>query len=70
MIAVVDVRMPPTSADEGLAEARTNGAIGRALVIGAGAVEKHMNSIFTKLGLPPSGDDHRRVLAVVAWPTS
>ena len=52
-----------------MAEGRTNGAIGRTLVIGAGAVEKHINSIFTRLGLPPSGDDHRRVLAVVAWLT-
>lgn len=52
-----------------MAEGRTNGAIGRALVIGAGAVEKHISSIFTKLGLPPSGDDHRRVLAVVTWLT-
>ena len=52
-----------------MAEGRTNGAIGRALVIGAGGVEKHISSIFTKLGLPPSGDDHRRVLAVVAWLT-
>lgn len=52
-----------------MAEGRTNGAIGRTLVIGAGAVEKHINSIFMKLGLPPSGDDHRRVLAVVAWLT-
>ena len=52
-----------------MAEGRTNGAIGRALVIGAGGVEKHISSIFTKLGLPPSDDDHRRVLAVVAWLT-
>ncbi len=43
-----------------MAEGRTNTAIGRALVITQGAVEKHISSIFGKLGLPPSGDDHRR----------
>jgi DNA-binding NarL/FixJ family response regulator len=53
-----------------MAEGRTNSAISRTLVVGAGAVEKHISSIFAKLGLPPSGDDHRRVLAVVAWLTS
>ncbi|MBW0100769.1 response regulator transcription factor, partial [Pseudonocardia sp. KRD-184] len=46
-----------------MAEGRTNAAIGRALVVGQGAVEKHISSIFGKLGLPPSGDDHRRVMA-------
>ncbi|MBW0094311.1 response regulator transcription factor, partial [Pseudonocardia sp. KRD-188] len=40
-----------------MAEGRTNAAIGRALVVGQGAVEKHISSIFGKLGLPPSGDD-------------
>jgi DNA-binding NarL/FixJ family response regulator len=50
-----------------MAEGRTNTAIGRALVISQGAVEKHISSIFTKLGLPPSGDDHRRVMAVLTW---
>src|SRR2546425_8533600 len=40
-----------------MAEGRTNTAIGRTLVISQGAVEKHISSIFTKLGLPPSGDD-------------
>ncbi|WP_345379405.1 response regulator transcription factor [Pseudonocardia yuanmonensis] len=50
-----------------MAEGRTNTAIGRDLVITQGAVEKHISSIFTKLGLAPSGDDHRRVMAVLAW---
>lgn len=50
-----------------MAEGRTNAAIARALVVTPGAVEKHISSIFTKLDLPPSGDDHRRVLAVLAW---
>ncbi len=50
-----------------MAEGRTNIAIGRELVVSQGAVEKHISSIFTKLGLPPSGDDHRRVKAVLAW---
>ncbi len=50
-----------------MAEGRTNGAIGQQLVIGVGAVEKNVTSIFQKLGLDDSGNDHRRVLAVVAW---
>lgn len=50
-----------------MAEGRTNTAIGRALVITQGAVEKHISSIFGKLGLPPSADDHRRGIAVLAW---
>lgn len=50
-----------------MAEGRTNAAIGRQLVISQGAVEKHIASIFAKLGLPPSDDDHRRVMAVLKW---
>ncbi|MDN5861501.1 MAG: response regulator transcription factor [Pseudonocardia sp.] len=50
-----------------MAEGRTNIAIGRALVVSQGAVEKHITSIFTKLDLPPSVDDHRRVMAVLTW---
>lgn len=50
-----------------MAQGRTNGSISRALVVSEGAVEKHISSIFTKLGLPPSDDDHRRVKAVLAW---
>ncbi len=50
-----------------MAEGRTNAAIARQLVIGTGAVEKNVTSIFQKLGLDDSGTDHRRVLAVLAW---
>ena len=50
-----------------MAEGRTNAAIAGALVIGTGAVEKNISSIFQKLGLDDSGSDHRRVLAVLAW---
>jgi DNA-binding NarL/FixJ family response regulator len=50
-----------------MAEGRTNSAIAAAMVVGVGAVEKNVTSIFQKLGLEDSGTDHRRVLAVLAW---
>jgi DNA-binding NarL/FixJ family response regulator len=50
-----------------MAEGRTNAAIAKALVVGGGAVEKHVNSIFTKLDLAATTDDNRRVLAVLRW---
>ena len=50
-----------------MAEGRTNTAIAARLVIGVGAVEKNVTSIFQKLALDDSGTDHRRVLAVLAW---
>jgi DNA-binding NarL/FixJ family response regulator len=50
-----------------MAQGRTNSAIGKALYISDGAVEKHVTSIFTKLDLPPADGDHRRVLAVLRW---
>jgi DNA-binding NarL/FixJ family response regulator len=50
-----------------MAEGRTNNAIARELVVTSGAVEKHVSSIFGKLHLPASNDDHRRVLAVLAF---
>jgi DNA-binding NarL/FixJ family response regulator len=50
-----------------MAEGRSNGAIAQRLVIGEKAVSKHCTSIFTKLDLPPSDDDNRRVLAVLAY---
>jgi len=50
-----------------MAEGRTNAAIAARMVVGVGAVEKNVTSIFQKLGLEDSGDDHRRVLAVLAF---
>ena len=50
-----------------MAEGRTNAAIARAMVVQVGAVEKHISSIFGKLDLPATDDDHRRVLAVLAF---
>jgi DNA-binding NarL/FixJ family response regulator len=51
-----------------MAEGKSNPAIGRRLVISDGAVEKHIRSIFVKLGLhADDGDHHRRVLAVLAF---
>ena len=50
-----------------MAEGRTNTAIARELVVSDGAVEKHIGNIFTKLDLPPTDTDHRRVLAVLRW---
>jgi DNA-binding NarL/FixJ family response regulator len=50
-----------------MAEGRSNAAVAAALFLSAGAVEKHITSIFGKLGLPPSDADHRRVLAVLRY---
>jgi DNA-binding NarL/FixJ family response regulator len=50
-----------------VAEGRTNQAVARALFITGGAVEKHVKSIFGKLGLSQSEADHRRVLAVLPY---
>jgi DNA-binding NarL/FixJ family response regulator len=50
-----------------MAEGRSNAAVAARLVITEKAVSKHINSILTKLDLPPSDDDHRRVLAVLAY---
>jgi DNA-binding NarL/FixJ family response regulator len=50
-----------------MAEGRSNAGVARELVVTDGAVEKHISSIFMKLGMPPSDDDHRRVLAVLAY---
>ena len=50
-----------------MAEGLSNTAIGAALFVGEGAVEKHINSIFAKLRLAPADRDHRRVLAVLRY---
>ena len=50
-----------------MAEGRSNSGIAQALVVTEGAVEKHVRSIFGKLGLPPAEQDHRRVLAVLRF---
>ncbi|WP_035856558.1 response regulator transcription factor [Cryptosporangium arvum] len=65
-------RLPALSARERevlglMAEGHSNTAIQRRLVLSAGAVEKHIGNIFAKLGLPPDHDQHRRVLAVLAY---
>ncbi|GIJ48569.1 DNA-binding response regulator [Virgisporangium aliadipatigenens] len=50
-----------------MAEGRSNTNIARHLVVTEGAVEKHVRNIFTKLDLPPDDEQHRRVLAVLAY---
>jgi DNA-binding NarL/FixJ family response regulator len=50
-----------------MAEGRTNAGIAKTMVVTLGAVEKHISNIFAKLDLPDTGDDHRRVLAVLAY---
>jgi DNA-binding NarL/FixJ family response regulator len=52
---------------EQMAEGRSNAAIAEAFVVSDRAVEKHVTSIFGKLGLAPAAEDHRRVLAVLAY---
>ncbi|CCF82289.1 response regulator transcription factor [Nitrolancea hollandica] len=50
-----------------MAEGRSNIAIADILSVSAGAVEKHVSNIFSKLDLAPTDTDHRRVLAVLAY---
>ncbi|MFD1072184.1 response regulator [Longispora fulva] len=50
-----------------MAEGYSNTAVARRLVVTEGAVEKHVRNIFTKLDLPQDSDQHRRVLAVLAY---
>ncbi|MGW2158552.1 LuxR C-terminal-related transcriptional regulator [Nonomuraea sp. NPDC001699] len=50
-----------------MAEGRSNNAIAADLFLSYGSVEKHVTQIFTKLGLSPSDNDHRRVLAVLHY---
>jgi DNA-binding NarL/FixJ family response regulator len=50
-----------------MAEGRSNAGIAKTLFVTEGTVEKHVHSILAKLRLPETGDDHRRVLAVIAF---
>ena len=50
-----------------MAEGRSNQAIGERMFVTPRAVEKHVTSIFQKLRLPAAAEDHRRVLAVLAF---
>ena len=50
-----------------MAEGRSNTGIAERLVVTERAVEKHVTSIFQKLGLPQASEDHRRVLAVLTY---
>jgi DNA-binding NarL/FixJ family response regulator len=50
-----------------MAEGRSNAAIAAHMVITEKAVSNHINALFAKLGLPPSGSDHRRVRAVLTY---
>ena len=50
-----------------MAEGRSNAGIGRELWVTEGTIEKHVSNILTKLNLPETADDHRRVRAVIAF---
>jgi DNA-binding NarL/FixJ family response regulator len=50
-----------------MAEGKSNAGIAQALVVGEGAVEKHISNIFLKLGFAPTDGEHRRVLAVLKF---
>jgi DNA-binding NarL/FixJ family response regulator len=50
-----------------MAEGRSNGGIAKELWVTESTVEKHVRSIFMKLRIPETGDDHRRVLAVIRF---
>jgi DNA-binding NarL/FixJ family response regulator len=50
-----------------VAEGRSNAGVARQLWVTEGTVEKHVRSILTKLDLPETHDDHRRVLAVLTY---
>jgi len=65
--ALVELTERETAVLRLMAEGRSNGAIATALGIGEKTVETHVAHIFSKLGLEPEPDDHRRVLAVLTW---
>jgi DNA-binding NarL/FixJ family response regulator len=50
-----------------MAEGRSNAGIAAAMHVAPKTVETYAASVFAKLGLPPSADDNRRVLAVLTW---
>lgn len=50
-----------------MAEGRSNAGIAHQLWVTEGTVEKHVRSILSKLNLPDTGEDHRRVLAVITF---
>jgi DNA-binding NarL/FixJ family response regulator len=50
-----------------IAEGRSNKAIGDRLGVTTGVVQKHVGSLFAKLGIPDTADDHRRILAVLTF---
>ena len=50
-----------------MAQGRSNVAIGEGLSLSPKTIEAHVHAIFTKLGLEPTPDDHRRVLAVLTY---
>jgi DNA-binding NarL/FixJ family response regulator len=50
-----------------MAEGRSNVGIAKELWVTESTVEKHVHSIFIKLRIPETGDDHRRVLAVIRF---
>jgi DNA-binding NarL/FixJ family response regulator len=52
---------------QNMAEGRSNAGIAAEMHLAPKTVESHVAAVFTKLGLPPSADDNRRVLAVLAW---
>ena len=64
---LVDITPREREVLELMAEGRSNNAISAQLVVTERAVEKHVTSIFGKLGLPPAAEDHRRVLAVLKF---
>jgi len=50
-----------------MGEGRSNRGIAEQLVVTPAAIEKHVTSIFAKLGIPQASEDHRRVLAVLTF---
>jgi DNA-binding NarL/FixJ family response regulator len=50
-----------------MAEGLSNAGIAQHLVVTEGAIEKHISNVFSKLGLEPAEQDHRRVLAVLRY---